>query len=89
MLPAARVAKTFRDHEMLEDDELSEDYENDAYFQDFDEGYRYLGGGLEDGGDEGDKEEEKVVDDSNKYGLNLDGEGQQNQQASNADQGVQ
>ena len=74
---AARVAKTFRDHEMLEDEELSEDYENDGYFQDFDEGYRYLGGGGGGGLDEGegiDSEEEKVVEDSNKYGLNLDGE---------------
>ena len=87
MLPAARVAKTFRDHEMLDDDDLSEDHENDAYFQDFDEGYRYIGGGIEDADDE--KEEEKVVEDSNKYGLNLDGEGGQNQQASDADQGVQ
>jgi hypothetical protein len=71
---AARVAKSFRDHEMLEDDEMSEDYEDDGYFQDFDEGYRYLGGGsgLDEG--EGDIEEEKVVEDTNKYGLNLDGE---------------
>ena len=85
-MAAARVAKTFRDHDMLEDDDLSEDYENDAYFQDFDEGYRYLGGdgGLEDGS-EGDIEEEKVVDDSNKYGLNLDCEALQNQQATAAD----
>jgi hypothetical protein len=77
---AARVAKTFRDHEMLEDDDLSEDYENDAYFQDFDEGYRYLGGGgaHEGDGGEGDIEEEKVVEDGNKYGLNLDGEALQN-----------
>jgi hypothetical protein len=71
----ARVSKSFRDHEILEDDALSEDYESDGYFQEFDESYRWLGGPTA-SGLEKDLEEEKVVGESNKYGLNLDGETQ-------------
>ena len=63
---------------MLEDDELSEDYDEDGYFQDFDESYRWVGS-EEKKGATADLEEEKGVDEANKYGLNLEGEAKEPQ----------
>jgi hypothetical protein len=40
------VAESFRAKEMLDDDDLSEDYDNDPYFQDFNEQFRIYSGGI-------------------------------------------
>ena len=32
-----KVSSSFKDHEMLSDSDLSEDYDEDAYFQDFED----------------------------------------------------
>ncbi len=85
MLQIARVSKSFRNTEMLDDDALSEDYDEDPYFQDFDEEYRWINnskGLMNDNEMEEEKhEEDKTIEEgANKYGLNLDGSNEQQQQ---------
>ena len=42
-----RVSNSFKDHELLGDDELSEGYDSDEYFVDFEECKRQIGGKIE------------------------------------------
>jgi hypothetical protein len=58
---------------MLEDDEMSEDYDNDPYFQDFDEHSRWLTLGGSNPLEEDKQGAQEDIEEANRYGLNLDG----------------
>jgi len=68
------VAESFREREMLDDDDLSEDYDTDPYFQDFNEQYRINSGAVPGNERDDDIEETKAAEENKMaehYGLNI------------------